>query len=196
VYGWTLLALASAVSAPAQLVKLPDCVVDIELWMLPKCALEIRDGKLYLSKQFLLPFFASGSKALGAPTPKSNQLASALLPDGGWAYFDRTGLVVVRNVAPFDNGPSDFHHGLVRVTKGNKWGLSDFHGILAVPLTYDGIMEYDDEKGWLACSACHIEKDREYSFFRGGTWVWLDQHGKVSAATNDPSLLKDQKEPN
>jgi hypothetical protein len=188
VYGWTLFVLASGVSAPAQLVKLPDCVVDIELWTLPKCALETRDGKLYLSKQFLLPFFAPGSKALGAPTPKSNQLASAFLPDGGWAYFDRTGLVVVQNVATMDNGPSEFHHGLVRISKGDKWGLSNPQGRLMVPLKYDGISDYEEGKGWLACSGCHTETTGEYHLFKGGKWVWLDRHGKVIGTASDPSL--------
>ena len=34
------------------------------------------------------------------------------------AHIDRSGRIVIREVAFMDNAPVDFHHGLVRVNRG------------------------------------------------------------------------------
>jgi len=192
---WTYLVLVLSALADAQVIKNGDCVVDTEILGLPKCAIESRDNKLYVSKQFLPMFFSNDAMAPGAVTPKSEHLAWTHLPDGGWAYFNRNGLVVVQNVATNDNGPSEFHLGLVRITNGKKWGLSNAKGRLILPLKYDGILEYQEGKGWLVCSGCHIENEigGEYQFFKGGEWSWLDRHGRVSRAASEPRSTWDQK---
>jgi hypothetical protein len=74
--------------------------------------------RLYITLVFVRPIF----KGI------ASHLASRLLPDGGWAYFDRTGLVRVKDVAPFDNGASYFHSGLVRVVRDGKYGLASDRG--------------------------------------------------------------------
>jgi hypothetical protein len=182
--------------AHAQTIRRGDCVVDSELWTLPACAIETHNDGLYVSKVYLPLFFASTGTAMQTGT--SRNLAWTQMPAGGWAYFNRRGLVVVQNVATMDNGPSEFHHGLVRIIKRGKWGLSNPQGRLIVPLKYDGISDYEEGKGWLACSGCHTEAEEggEYHFFKGGNWVWLDSHGKVSGTASFPSPESDQKAQN
>ncbi|HEX4322274.1 MAG TPA: WG repeat-containing protein [Acidobacteriaceae bacterium] len=192
----TFIVVFSGGWAHAQVISHGDCTVDSEVWSLPACAFEKHNDKLFVSKAYLSLFFSSNGTAIQTST--SRNLAWTHMPTSGWAYFNRTGLVVVQNVATMDNGPNDFHHELVRVTKGKKWGLSDPQGRLVVPLQYDGMMDYEEGKGWLACSGCHTETDAggEYYFFKGGKRVWLNSQGKVSGTANDPSLARGQKAQN
>ncbi|MGA2048379.1 MAG: hypothetical protein ABSG96_11840 [Terracidiphilus sp.] len=172
-----LLGCAFAGFAQCQVVHRGDCAVDAEVLLLPKCALETRDGDLYIYKEFLPLFFSSAK----------DRLASTFLPEFLWAYLDRRGLIVVRNVANFDNGPSPFHHGLVRVNREGKWGLADSKGFFVVPLIYDGMLEYEEtHRGWRACIGCRSVSDGEHSWFEGGDWYWLDQRGKVAGKAENP----------
>ena len=109
--------------------------IDLEILSLPSCAEVTKGDRLYVTPVFVRPLL----KEL-RPT-----LASRALPDWGWAYFDRTGLVRVTDVAPFDNGASYFHSGLVWVFCDRKYGLTRDRGILATPL-YDGINEFDKDQ--------------------------------------------------
>jgi len=171
------LGLFLAGSSPGQVVRRGDCSVDKELLRLPQCALETRDNHLYVFKEFLPLFFSSWR----------DRLASAFLGQDGWAYFDRRGLIVVQNVANFDNGPSPFHHGLVRVNRNGKWGLADSRGLLVVPLIYDGMLEYEEpNRGWKVCAGCRTVSQGEYGWFEGGDWFWLDRHGKVAGKAEAP----------
>lgn len=153
-----------------------DCSVDAEIWSLPQCALETRDGHLYVAKPYLSLFF---------PAEKAS-LVGRVIPNGGWSYFNKRGLVVVQNVANFDNGPSPFHHGLVRVSRNGKWGLADAGGQFIVPLTYDGMLEYDSQNGWLVCKGCRSVSDGEHGSFEGGNWYWLDRHREVAGNAEKP----------
>jgi hypothetical protein len=126
-------------SSRAQVIRNGDCTVDLEIMQLPACAIETHNGKLFVSKAYLPLFFSS--TGTGMQTGTSRNFAWTHIPEEGWAYFNRTGLVVVQNVATMDNGPSEFHHGLVRITKRDKWGLADWQGKLIVPLEYDGILD-------------------------------------------------------
>jgi hypothetical protein len=176
-----LLGLSFAGPAECQVVHRGDCVVDAEIPLLPECALETRDGHLYVFKEYAPLFFSSGKA----------RLASAGLPEGGWAYFNRRGMIVVQHVANFDNGPGPFHHGLVRVNSKGKWGLVDPNGRFVVPLTYDGMFEYDEpNRGWRVCTGCRTVSDGEHSWFEGGVWNWLDRHGKVAGKAEDPMTPK------
>lgn len=164
-------------AAHSQVVSYQDCVVDAEILALPQCALENRDAHLYVAKPYLRLFF---------PVEKA-RLVGRVIPGGGWAYFNKRGMITVRNVANFDNGPSPFHHGLVRVNSKGKWGLADSNGLFVVPLTYDGILEYEEPNmGWKACTGCRLVSDGEYGWFEGGDWLWLDRHGKVAGKAENP----------
>jgi hypothetical protein len=163
--------------ANARVIHNGDCTVESELLQLPKCAVETHKGRLYVSKAYLPLFFASTGATLDVNTP--GNLASTLLPEGDWAYFNHSGLIVVRNVAVMDNGANEFHHGLVRVTKDNKWGLANIRGQMVVPLTYDGMLDYQADAGWPACTGCRYVKAGEYGDFQGGNWVRLDRRGNL-----------------
>ena len=77
----TLLGFVFAGLAQSQVVHRGECVVDKEILRLPQCALETKDGHVYVFREFLPLFFSSGK----------DRLASAVLPEGGWAYLDRRG---------------------------------------------------------------------------------------------------------
>jgi hypothetical protein len=139
--------------------------------------LKTKDGHVYVSKEYLPLFFPSGNA----------RLASAGMPGGGWAYFNRHGLIVVQDVATFDNGASSFHSGLVRVVRNSKWGLANSQGLFVVPLKYDGMLEYEESnKGWRVCTGCREVSDGEHSWSEGGEWHWLDRLGKVAGKALDP----------
>ncbi|MBV9566065.1 MAG: hypothetical protein JOY90_37290, partial [Bradyrhizobium sp.] len=97
------------------------CVVDRELLVLPRCALETRGGQLYVAPQFVQWLFNSLRQKMAATGAEGE----------GWIYVDRTGRVLERNVATMDNGADSFHSGLVRVTRDGKWGLATTRGRLA-----------------------------------------------------------------
>lgn len=186
---WCLvLAIAAALPMQGQIVKVGDCAVDSEVLSLPECAVRTQNGQMYVNKGFLKTFFKDGGFGLAVTTVSvhGHRLAWSNLPHAGWAYFDRSGRIVVKNVATADNGASQFYHGLVRVTQGDKWGLADDNGDLVVPLHYDGLLDYEEGQGWRVCSDCHTASDGEHSWFVGGKWQWLDQHGHVTGAAPDP----------
>src|ERR1700756_1335396 len=102
-----MLALLFYRPAFGQVLQSAGCSVDVEMLRLPSCAVVTKGDHLYVAPEFVRLLFEGSA----------SQLASRLLPNGGWAYFDRTGLVRVKDVAPFDNGASYFHSGLVRVLR-------------------------------------------------------------------------------
>jgi len=171
--------------AAPNVIRHGDCVADAELLALPACAFETKNGGLYVARYYLPMFFGSRADAYGSPLSGTNHFAFTAMV-GGWAYFDRTGRIIVQNVATMDNGPNAFHHGLVRVERNRKWGLADTHGRIETPLTYDGMLDFQEGKGWLACSGCHEETGGEYHWFKGGQWFWLDRKGKVLRAAQEP----------
>jgi hypothetical protein len=181
----TLVAFLFSRLACTQVIQDGNCTVDSEFWSLPQCALEIHSGELYVARAYLPLFFSSAGKALQYGS--SENLAWTHLPQDGWAYFDRTGLVVVRNVATMDNAPNAFHYGLVRVTKDKKWGLADMHGRVIVPFAYDGMLDYREGTGWPACTGCKYVQQGEYGSFHSGKWISLDRHGKALSMTSDLS---------
>ncbi len=165
----------------AQNVRVGQCEIDMQVWgPLPACAIEKKGKELFILKEFVEPL----GKGQWTPVGE-NEVAWTVLPTG-FAYFDRSGKIVMTDVAILDNGPSPFHEGLVRVEKYKKWGLADSEGKLVVPLEYDGILEFDDGR-WLACKGCTTETSGEYHFFSGGSWVAIDKFGKVKGPANDPA---------
>jgi hypothetical protein len=178
-----LLALGLAAPVFAQSAPAPGCVVDPEIIALPACAFAQEHGRLRVG--------AAHGAALAF---NRHGLAAAHLTGVGWTYVDRHGWVVVRDVAVFDNGASGFHHGLVRVTRGGKWGLADTRGRLAVPMRYNGMLEYDPRTGWAACEGCRVEKDQggEHSWFAGGRWLRLNARGKRVGPMQAPGAMRER----
>jgi|GEM_PF-5595674 len=160
-----------------------DCAVDRELIVLPPCAVRSERDQLRVipSHVAALSFNKYG-------------LAPVCLTEIGWTYIDRRGWVIVRDVAVFDNGASEFHRGLVRVTRDGKWGLADTRGKLVVPLHYDGMLEYRPEDGWVACGGCRTVERDEHSWFKGGKWLRLGARGKVIGPTQAPGSQAPQPE--
>jgi hypothetical protein len=173
-----LFACCLASVAESQVASNEGCVVDAESRGVPQCALESRDGHLYVAKQYLKILLRSAK----------GPLVARMIPDGGWAYFNRRGLVVVQNVATFDNSADDFHHGLVRIVREDKWGLANAEGVMVVPFEYDGILDPDsDSNRWLVCKRCRNAGDGEHHWFEGGDWYWLDQKGQFAGKAEDPA---------
>jgi len=52
-------------------------------------------------------------------------------------YVDRSGRVLINNVVEFDNGPSDFHYGVVRVRVGGKYNYANPSGALLFSSGFD-----------------------------------------------------------
>src|SRR4030081_3494526 len=106
-------ALASMLAGPAR--RQEACVVDQEMLVLPRCALETRGGQLYVGQRFVPRLFSNTRQ----------KMAAAGAEGEGWIYVDRAGRVLVRDVATMDNGADSFHGGLVRVNAGRKVGAGD-----------------------------------------------------------------------
>jgi hypothetical protein len=167
-------AFAQNAAAPAGAKNKPGrettCHVDPEIMLLPACAVRSEHGRLRV-----MPSYAA--------TLSFNRygLTPVCLPQTCWSYINRRGWVIVRDVAVMDNGASDFHRGLVRVRRDNKWGLADTRGKLVVPLRYDGMFDYESKTGWVACSGCREVGDKwgEHHWFEGGQWLRLNARGKV-----------------
>jgi len=175
-----LLALGINGLARGQIVRYRNCEVDAEMLAPPTCAYETKNGHLYLSQRYVALYFSSNR----------SRLAAIHLPNYGWAYINRKGRVVVQNVATYDNSASTFYHGLVRVTRGGKWGLANSDGAIVVPFKYDGMWEYQADSGWKVCTGCRVVFDsyREHSWFKGGDWLWLNSQGQVARrAKEDPT---------
>jgi hypothetical protein len=98
----------------------------------------------------------------------------------GWMYVNRSGEVVVAHVAAMDNGADDFHDGLVRIEKDNKWGFANIRGETVIPLIYDGALNFDNGAARV-CSGCKAEPlpGGEIHVFRGGKWKRIDTMGRV-----------------
>ena len=184
------LTLALFPAGHAQVMKFGGCSIDFELMELPNCAARIQDGRPYVLKE-LAEYVLSRPQVGVAAWPVTvgrQRLAASHFPGDSWVYFDRRGIVVVKNVAEIDNGPADFHLGLVLVTRGEKWGLANARGQLVVRFTYDQIFDYEHNRGWLACTGCRkVRVDEEHFSAEGGKWVWLDAHGHVTGNATDPS---------
>ncbi len=177
-----------SLSLHAQVIRIGHCRVDLGIWNLPSCAIEKKGDELFIAKKLVEPLGEGRWTHVGESEVAWTGLQT------GWSYFDRSGKILVTHVATFDNGPSPFHEGLVRIEQDKKWGLADANGRLVVPLEYDGILEFEDGQ-WLACKDCSVETTGEHHRFAGGAWVAIDRFGKVTGPANDPthkSAVKDQ----
>ncbi len=184
IIGLVYLAAAST-SLRSQVVQVGNCKVDLELIELPPCAVENRNGRIFILKGLTEILFTQPSVIAKRVKVDGRSLACLLVPGAGWSYIDRSGQVIVKDVAILDNGGSPFHHGLVRINRDGKWGLANSKGELVVPPEFDGILEFDSGH-WLACKGCKTKRSGEHSFFKGGGWFAIDQRGKVVGKAHEP----------
>jgi len=143
---------------------------DIPL-LVPACALIQRQGEQYLASKYL------NSSRLDF---NSHGLAWLHLVDSGFVYVNRTGRIVIRDVSMMDNGADEFHHGLVRLQRGEKYGFADPKGRIVIPVHYDGAMN-TDEDGASVCVGCKVQQSGEHSFFTAGQWFAVDARGRLRA---------------
>jgi len=185
----------SASKGIGQVVHYGNCPIDLERAELPECAISTVNGHLYVKKRFAGDVFSGRVSGIAANpiSVSGKRLASTMIPNDGWAYFDRTGLVVVQHISTFDSGADVFHYGLVSVNKGSKWGLADSTGRFIVPMRYDRLRYDDANSTWLACTGCQIEVAGEHSWFTGGSWVRINVRGKVTSSVSDPNLQPNEK---
>jgi hypothetical protein len=162
-----------------------NCKIDLELMNLPPCAVETRNGRVFIKKKLVEILFTRPSITAKSVKIGGRSLDCVFVPGTGWSYIDRSGQVIVKDVALFDNGGSPFHHGLVRINRDEKWGLANSKGKLVVPLEFDGLLEFSSGR-WLACKGCKTQRSGEYSFFDGGSWFAIDQRGRIMGKAQEP----------
>lgn len=106
-------------------------------------------------------------------------LASVWSKGLGWMYANEKGKVLIEGVAAMDNGPDEFHDGLVRVERKGKCGFADRRGKLVVPPAYDGCLNFESKVARV-CVKCRSEcadKDCEHRELKGGDWFCLNPYG-------------------
>src|SRR5215469_13155453 len=90
------LAVGPALFGLDQTVTYGKCSIELDVPMLPKCALETRNGQLFVLQKFVDDVFAGRVHGLAAQpvTVGTERLASIYLDAGKWSYFNQSGLVV------------------------------------------------------------------------------------------------------
>jgi hypothetical protein len=153
----------------------PACVVeDIDTPTMPACVIQARGDALYIPKKYWMH-----------PSFNRYGLSGFWIQSFGRVYINRSGRVVIRDVAMMDNGLDDFHHGLVRINRDQMWGFADPSGRIVVPVKYSCALNYKDQNqdyGPLVCTGCRVEKQGEYESCRGGQWFKVDSHGQLEPA--------------
>ena len=174
--------LSMSLSAQSrQAPQLTPCVVeDIDTPTMPVCVIQNRGDGLYIPKKYWMH-----------PSFNRYGLSGFLIQSIGFVYVNRSGRVVIRDVAMMDNGIDDFHHGLVRINRGRMWGYADPLGRIIVPLKYSCALNYkdkDEDIGPLVCVGCRIEQQGDYQACVGGTWFHVDSRGSVASAPSPQPL--------
>lgn len=155
--------------ASPQATKHASCVVeDIGTPTMPACVIQSRDGVLFIAKKYWMH-----------PAFNRYGLSAFTVESFGRVYINRSGRIVIRNVALMDNGPDEFHHGLVRVNCEAMWGYADPSGRIVVPVKYSCAINTEDI-GPLICVGCRVEQMEEYHACRGGNWFKVDPKGHLA----------------
>jgi hypothetical protein len=149
------------------------CVVeDIDTPTMPACVVQSRDNSFYIPKKYWL--HASFNRY---------GLSGFWIQSFGRVYINRSGRIVIRDVAFMDNGLDDFHHGLVRINRDGMWGYADPSGRNVVPVKYSCALNFKDKYddiGPLVCVGCRIEQQGDYQACVEGTWFHVDRHGNLA----------------
>lgn len=155
--------------ASAQDSKQASCVVDdLDTPTMPACVVQSRNGGLFVPKKYWMH-----------PAFNRYGLSAFTIQSFGRVYINRSGRIVIRNVALMDNGPDEFHHGLVRLNRETMWGYADPSGRIVVAVKYSCAINTEDI-GPLICIGCRIEQVDEYHACRGGHWFQPDTHGHLT----------------
>lgn len=155
--------------ASAQTPKPAPCVVaDIDTSTMPACVLHSSNGVLFIPKKYWMH-----------PAFNRYGLSAFTIESFGRVYINRAGRIVIRDVALMDNGPDEFHHGLVRVNRDEMWGYADPSGRIVVPVKYSCALNSEDI-GPLVCLGCHIEQAGEYKTCTHGHWFRTNASGHLT----------------
>ena len=155
--------------ASAQTAKQASCVVEgTDTPTMPPCVVQSRNGTLFIPKKYWMH-------------PEFNRygLSALTIESFGRVYINRSGRIVIRNVALMDNAPDEFHHGLVRVNREGMWGYADPSGRIVVPVTYSCAINFKDI-GPLICIACRMEQMDDHQACHGGKWFQTDASGHLT----------------
>jgi hypothetical protein len=151
----------------------PPCVVeDIDTPTMPACVVQARDNALYIPKKYWMH-----------PSFNRYGLSGFWIQSFGRVYINRSGRIVIRDVAFMDNGLDDFHHGLVRINRDEMWGYADPSGKTVVPMKYSCALNFKDKYddiGPLVCVGCRFEQQGDYHACVEGTWFHVDRHGNLA----------------
>jgi hypothetical protein len=161
--------LAFFTFASAQTSKQASCVVEgIDTPTMPACVIQSRDGVVFIPKKYWMH-----------PAFNRYGLSAFTIESFGRVYINRSGRIVIRNVGLMDNGPDEFHHGLVRINRDEMWGYADPDGRVVVPVKYSCAINSEDI-GPLVCVGCRIEQQGEYQACLDGHWFRTDTRGHLT----------------
>jgi len=169
---WGAAAPQMIASSPAT--QAPCIVEDMDTAMMPACVIQSRGAGLYIPRKYWMH-----------PSFNRYGLAVFTIQSFGNVYINRNGRIVIRDVAWIDNGPDDFHHGVVRINRDGKWGFADPSGRMVVPAKYSCATNFRDQfqdYGPLVCVGCRMERRGEYESCLGGQWFHADSHGQLTPA--------------
>lgn len=165
-------------TAQSQAPQPASCIVDDDLLFLPACVIRSRKDVLYVPHKY---WKQAAFNHYG--------LSALTITSLGNVYINRVGRIVIRDVATMDNGPDEFHHGLVRIDRDGKWGFADPNGRTVVPIEYSCALNYAgtsiDAKPRV-CVGCRIEQQGEYHSCIDGKWFYADRHGHLTPASDHP----------
>jgi hypothetical protein len=165
------------------------CLFDAGRGPVPDCVRAGVTGDLFVASQYLkeLSFDAHGL----APVYSQK--------NGGWMYVNRGGKVVISGVPGMDNWADDFHDGLVRILRNEKYGFANRRGRVVVQPIYDGAMNFEKGRA-VVCNGCKSKcvgadsglarHDCEHHVFAGGEWFQIDAKGTVLTPLHPPPAKK------
>jgi len=107
----------------------------------------------------------------------------------GWMYVNRSGTVLVTNVASMDNGADWFHDGLVRFLRDGKYGFANRSGNVVIPPTFDGALNFERGRAPV-CRGCRSERLEGGSIFVDGDWFFISRKGRILRRTTWRGVLK------
>ena len=142
---------------------------DPERGEVPDCVHVQADGSLAVASPYLkdLPYTSDG-------------LAGVWIA-GEWNYVNRRGIAIITGVPSVDNGPDEFHDGLVRIIKNKKYGFANRKGRIVIAPAYDGAMPFENGRAKV-CSGCVnkcLGPDCEHHMFSGGRWFTISTQGVI-----------------
>lgn len=146
-----------------------SCMFNPETGEVPDCVHVQADGSLAIASRYLkdLPYSSDGLAAVWIA--------------GQWAYVNRRGVAIITGVPSYDNGPDEFHDGLVRFIKDKKYGFADRKGEAIIRPIYDGALPFENgrAKVCLGCVNKCSDRDCEHHMFSGGHWFSISEQGTV-----------------